>query len=70
MNRALAYLNDRVRMNEGCEQVYGTQIAAVDENGGVPWPVEDAEHLDERRASLGLDPFADYARNWSGMKSD
>ena len=57
----LAYLTDRVRMNEGRPQLYGTQIAGMDAAGGVPWPVEDPDRRDERRAEVG-EPFAEYAR--------
>ena len=51
-------------MNEGRPQLYGTQIAEVDENGAVAWPVEDEQRLDERRAEVGLEPFAEYARSF------
>lgn len=64
--RDLAYLTDRVRMNEGREQVYGTQIAEVKDGRGVPWPVEDPANLDARRAAVGLPPFEEYSRNWPG----
>jgi len=57
----LAYLTDRVRSNEGREQLYGTQIAEVRDGKVVPWPVEDPEQLDARRAAVGLQPFAEYA---------
>ena len=62
--RDLAYLTDRVRMNEGREQVYGTQIAEVKDGSGVPWPVEDPANLDARRAAVGLPPFEEYSRDW------
>ena len=62
--RDLAYLTDRVRMNEGREQVFGTQIAEVEDGNGVPWPVEDPTNLDARRAGLGLPPFEEYCRDW------
>lgn len=61
----LAYLTDRVRMNEGREQLYGTQIADVTDGRAVPWPIEDPERLDERRAAAGLERFADYVARWS-----
>jgi GNAT superfamily N-acetyltransferase len=54
----LAYLTDRVRMNEGRPQVYGTQIADA---AGTPWPIEDPDGVDERRRALGLGPLADAA---------
>ena len=63
--RELAYLTDRVRVNEGGEQVFGTQMKP-DENGmPVPRPIEDPERLDERRAEVGLEPFDQYMRAFS-----
>jgi hypothetical protein len=56
----LAFLRDRVLTNEGLPQVYGTQIAGVRDGQPVPWPVEDPAHMDERRAAVGIPPFAAY----------
>jgi hypothetical protein len=53
--RQLAYLTDRVRMNEGKPQLYGTQLAGLRDGRVVPWPVQDADQLDARRAAMGLD---------------
>jgi hypothetical protein len=50
--------------------VYGTQIADVSDDGAVPWPIEDPEHLDDRRATVGLEPFAKYAKNWSAPRPE
>jgi hypothetical protein len=55
----LAYLEDRVRVNAGQPQLYGTQFTATGAEFG-PCPVEDPQRLDERRAEAGLEPFADY----------
>lgn len=57
--RDLAYLEDRVRMHAGQPQLYGTQFKHDAEDLRV-WTVEDPENLDQRRASIGLGPFADY----------
>ena len=57
----LAYLEDRVRVNRGQEQLYGTQFYGTGETL-KPQPIADEAHLDERRASVGLGPFSDYAR--------
>ena len=57
--RDLAYLDDRVRMHDGQPQLYGTQFRR-DAQGLQVWTVEDPEHLDQRRASVGLPPFAEY----------
>jgi hypothetical protein len=55
----LAYLEDRVRVNAGQLQLYGTQFTVADGELG-PRPIEDRDRLDERRAEAGLEPFADY----------
>lgn len=52
----LAFLTDRVRVNEGKPQLYGTQLKARDGN----WEsadIEDVARLDERRAAVGLGPL-------------
>jgi hypothetical protein len=55
----LAFLTDRVRTSAGRPQVYGTQFHPT-ESGLEPFPIEDPEHVDERRAALGLEPLAEY----------
>lgn len=55
----LAYLSDRVLTGEGKPQRYGTQYHEVDDKL-VPQPIEDAAHVDERRAKVGLGPLAEY----------
>ena len=64
----LAYLTDRVCVNEGRAQQYGTQVGAMEDGRPVPWPVADQDRLDERRAAAGLEPWADYARGWDGLR--
>ena len=60
-----ALLYDRVAMFEGRRQRYGSQIVW---SKGVfePSPVENADQLDQLRASVGLEPMADYLRHWDG----
>lgn len=55
----LAYLEDRVRVGAGQQQLYGTQFTVTGGEFG-PCPIEDPQRLDERRAEAGLEPFADY----------
>ena len=57
-----AYLLDRVRMNQGKPQVYGTQFTSGADGKLVLHPVEDVEHVDERRAAVGLPSMAEYER--------
>ena len=57
--RALAALDDRIRLHEKRPQRYGTQIEI--RNGGVTlWPVEDPSNLDVRRREVGLMPICRY----------
>lgn len=62
----LALLVDRVRVNEGRPQCYGTQFYTDERGELVPRPIEDPERLDERRAAVGLPPFAEYERALRG----
>jgi hypothetical protein len=57
----LALLTDRVRVRQGLPQLYGSQFSAVD-GRWIADPIDDIAHLDERRASMGLPPMADYVR--------
>jgi hypothetical protein len=63
--RDLAFLQDRLAVNEGREQRYGTQIGAVADGRPVPWPCEDPERLDERRAEVGIEPFDEYTARFA-----
>lgn len=62
----LAYLEDRVRVNTGRPQIYGTQFTYTGEDFG-PAPIDDPDRLDERRAAVGLEPFADYQSRITSM---
>ncbi|MCD9085782.1 DUF6624 domain-containing protein [Stenotrophomonas sp. SY1] len=58
-SREIALLTDRVLVNAGAPQRYGSQLAAI--NGKwEPKPMEAPEQVDQRRASLGQMPLADY----------
>jgi hypothetical protein len=57
-----AYLQDRVRMADGREQLYGSQFVRDERGALVPWHMDDVDRVDARRARLGLPPFADHAR--------
>jgi len=48
-----AYLFDRVQVEEGKLQRWGTQSHCVSRKA-VLFPLEDAVHVDERRAGVGL----------------
>ncbi|MET8624099.1 DUF6624 domain-containing protein [Kitasatospora sp. NPDC004669] len=63
--RDLAFLQDRLAVNEGRAQRYGTQIGAVTDGRPVPWPCEDPDRLDERRAEVGIEPFDEYTARFA-----
>lgn len=54
--RNLAYLTDRILVNEGCQQCYGTQLG----EDFSPRPIYDESTVDVRRAAAGLPPLAEY----------
>ena len=56
-----AYLLDRVMVNTGKQQVYGTQMSLNAEGTSFePKPCIDPDNLDKRRASVGLGTIAAY----------
>lgn len=62
----LAYLTDRVNMNEGYPQIYGTQW--IQENGMfVLYPVDDIKHLNKRRSEMGLESIEEYKERFKSM---
>jgi len=50
---------DRVRIADGKKQLYGTQFDTNDSKC-EPLPIDDPEHLDERRDAAGLGSIATY----------
>jgi hypothetical protein len=62
---SLALLEDRVALREGRKQIYGSQIHGGP--NGDKWisPLEDPDNVDKRRKEVGLEPLADYVRQWN-----
>ena len=59
----LVTMEDRMLMNTGKPQKYGTQAYSLVEDGKTViyiWPVEDPDKLDALRKSVGLIPIEDY----------
>jgi hypothetical protein len=54
----VAYMDDRIRVYEGLPQRYGTQWRDGP-TGLEPYPIDDAAHVEARRAALGLPPLAE-----------
>jgi hypothetical protein len=58
----VAMLEDRIRTYSGLPQRYGTQFDWDDRGEMNPRPIEDPEHVDERRRAIGLPPLAEKLR--------
>ena len=52
-------------MREGKKQIYGTQLTWNEKTGRYElYPIEDEEHVDLLRASVGLQPIAEYLKDF------
>lgn len=61
-------LVDRVKLNTGEKQVYGTQVTYNLETGqAVPKNLEDRLNVNERRRSIGLEPLEVYLNRMTEM---
>ncbi|KEO73920.1 DUF6624 domain-containing protein [Anditalea andensis] len=61
-SQSYAYLYDRIQINNGQDQLYGTQFSKVDPlNKAVELtPTEDIDNLDKRRMEMGMMPIGMY----------
>ncbi|MCC3156210.1 hypothetical protein LJ737_03125 [Hymenobacter sp. 15J16-1T3B] len=60
-----ALMQDRLLMWQGKPQRYGSQVVNDVKTGKAGfYAIEDEAHVDERRASMGLGPLADYAKGF------
>ncbi len=57
-----AYLVDRVRLNSGRPQLYGTQFRTNKRGTLQLWPVQNRKQLAARRLRMGLEPLTRYRR--------
>jgi hypothetical protein len=66
----LAYLEDRVAVAAGKDQLYGTQMRCAEDGSPVPaTPISDEASVDERRAAAGLAPLQDYVAEMTAICS-
>ncbi|TMC03862.1 MAG: hypothetical protein E6J41_26220 [Chloroflexi bacterium] len=63
--KCYAYLSDRVAVNNGRPQPFGTQFLEV-AGRMVPRPIMDRARLNRRRTAYGLEPFEEYDRRFAG----
>jgi hypothetical protein len=63
-----ALLTDRVNLNTGTKQIYGTQVAYNTKTGqAYPKPLKDSANVNERRKAMGLDPIEAYLNRMTEM---
>nr|WP_319267258.1 DUF6624 domain-containing protein [uncultured Draconibacterium sp.] len=56
-----AKMRDRLLVEEGKEQLYGTQLK-FEGNTRVPQSIQDPQNVDKRRAEIGLEPLTVYLK--------
>ncbi|NUY82695.1 hypothetical protein HUK80_17465 [Flavobacterium sp. MAH-1] len=65
-NSSYALLKDRTDLGQGKKQTYGSQIVTDPDTGkSYVRPLEDPENVDKRRATVGLQPMAEYVKRWN-----
>ena len=58
----IAYLKDRVLVNNGKKQLFGTQFYTNKKGIFGPRPIKDIKNLNKRRKEYGLPPFSEYKK--------
>ena len=53
--KSLAFFIDKLKVAKGEKQIYGTQGAYNKSSQFILYPCEDSEHINQRRAGVGLD---------------
>lgn len=61
----LARTIDRVRIYGGHKQWFGTHFTKSEDGSFAPMPIEDAEHVDERRARWGLPSIEEKTKEYN-----
>lgn len=63
MMSEIPHLTDRILLNEGKKQLYGTQYEIDKQGNIIPRPIESLNTVDDRRKEYGLIPFNEYLAN-------
>jgi hypothetical protein len=60
-----ALLEDRVALDQGIKQIYGSQISRDEETGECyVMPLDDPDNADKRREEVGPGPLNDYVSQY------
>jgi hypothetical protein len=60
----LALTIDRDLTNDKLPQLYGSQFQTDSDGKSVAFPIAEPQHLERRRASMGLEPYAQYRQSF------
>ena len=58
--RNFGLLTDRVKINSGEKQIYGTQVRYNSLGQAYPMPLDDSVNVNKRREEVGLQPLEEY----------
>lgn len=61
-SRELAHLTDRVLINKGKKQTYGTQLRRLATGRLTPHPIKAKSSVDRRREVIGLESLSEYIK--------
>ena len=68
--RHFGLLTDRIKINSGEKQVYGTQVRYNSQGQAYPKPLSDSVNVNKRRKEVGLDPLEQYLDMMTLMNFD
>lgn len=62
----VALMEDRLLMESGEKQKYGTQVTSDNTNDGWKlYPIVDIKNVNQRRERMGLGPLEEYVKQWN-----
>ena len=62
--RAVAMMEDRMLMENGKKQKYGTQLISYNNGPLQLHPIEDEANVNQRRAAMGMEPIEEYLKQF------
>lgn len=64
----IAFLTDRIYVNEKKYQKFGTQFYVNKKGVFTFWPIRNIKNVDKRRASYGIEPLVEYIKAAKSFK--
>ena len=62
--KAVAMMEDRMLMENGKKQKYGTQVISYNNEPLQLHPIEDEDNVNRRRAGMGMEPIEEYLKQF------